>query len=353
MLVTKQKVLRRFWYPVIPASHLEDGPKPFTLLGERIVVWQDGERRVSALEDRCCHRTAALSRGFYDQGQLVCGYHGWTYDHTGKCVRIPQFARNTVPEGARVPAYQAELRYGYVWVCLDEQPVLGIPEIEEWDDPRLRRIPQFYEVWKCAGLRLMENSFDNAHVNFVHRGTFGDPRDAGETNLEFFDEPYGFRMKTEFPVKQTELAAKMNRIDGGKTVRRIESSWFMPFARRLRISYPSGLLHVLITVATPIDDASSQIVQFCIRSDREEDVSAADAIAFDRKVTEEDKYILESTDPDVPLSDGGWERNMASDKPGILMRRRLLALLRQHGEDEVHARAPRADPPASPGVRAA
>lgn len=31
MLVTRQKTLRRFWYPVIPVSHLEDGPKPFTL----------------------------------------------------------------------------------------------------------------------------------------------------------------------------------------------------------------------------------------------------------------------------------------------------------------------------------
>ena len=44
---------------------------------------------------------------------------------------------------------------------------------------------------------------------------------------------------------------------------------------------PSGLLHVLVTVATPIDDGASQIVQFCIRSDREEEVSAADAIAFE------------------------------------------------------------------------
>lgn len=39
MLVTKQPVLRRFWYPVIPVSHLEDGPKPFRLLGDEVVLW--------------------------------------------------------------------------------------------------------------------------------------------------------------------------------------------------------------------------------------------------------------------------------------------------------------------------
>lgn len=33
MLVTHQPVLKKFWYPVMPMSHLETGPKPFTLLG--------------------------------------------------------------------------------------------------------------------------------------------------------------------------------------------------------------------------------------------------------------------------------------------------------------------------------
>jgi hypothetical protein len=66
-------------------------------------------------------------------------------------------------------------------------------------------------------------------------------------------------------------------------------------------------------------------------------VPAADAIAFDRRITEEDRYILETTDPDVPLSDTPRERNMASDKLGILMRRRLLALLREHGDDEIRS----------------
>ena len=344
MLVTRQKVLRRFWYPAIPVSQLAEAPQPFTLLGERIVVWRDGAGRVSALEDRCCHRSAALSRGYYADGLLTCGYHGWTYDFTGKCVRIPQLEREGAPEGARVRSFLAEERYGYAWVCLDAAPLLPIPEIEEWADTKYRRIQQFYEVWRCAGLRLMENSFDNAHVNFVHRGTFGDPRDAGEVRAEVFEEPWGFRTRTEIVVKQTPLAAKANRIEGEKTVRYIEGSWWMPFVRRAHMTYPSGLRHVLVTAATPIDDAHSQIVQFCMRSDREEDVPAADAVAFDRKITEEDRHILESTDPDVPLGDASRERNMASDRLGVLMRKRLLALLREHGEEEVRGDSSSARP---------
>jgi phenylpropionate dioxygenase-like ring-hydroxylating dioxygenase large terminal subunit len=39
MLVTRQKVLRRFWYAIMPMAQLDAGPQPFTLLGEPIVLW--------------------------------------------------------------------------------------------------------------------------------------------------------------------------------------------------------------------------------------------------------------------------------------------------------------------------
>jgi len=52
----------------------------------------------------------------------------------------------------------------------------------------------------------------------------------------------------------------------------------------------------------------------------------------------EDKYILDgSVDPDAPVDVSRRdEQSMASDRPGMLMRKRLLALLREHGETEVH-----------------
>ncbi|MDB5533657.1 MAG: Phenylpropionate dioxygenase (Rieske 2Fe-2S family) protein, partial [Hyphomicrobiales bacterium] len=46
--------------------------------------------------------------------------------------------------------------------------------------------------------------------------------------------------------------------------------------------------------------------------------------AFDRRVTLEDKLILESTDPDVPLdASEDDEEHMASDRPGLLMRKKI------------------------------
>ena len=142
MLVTKQQVLRRFSYPVIPASHLEDGPKAFTLLGERIVVWRDGEGRVSALEDRCCHRTAALSRGFYDAGQLVCGYHGWTYDQQRQVRAHSAIRRQHRCRRARAYRHIApsavRLRLGMP----GRATRCPIPQIDEEDDPGVPTHPR-------------------------------------------------------------------------------------------------------------------------------------------------------------------------------------------------------------------
>ena len=64
MLTTKQNVLRRFWYAVIALDDLKDGPKPFRLLGEDIVLFLDKDGKPAALKDRCCHRTAKLSKGW-------------------------------------------------------------------------------------------------------------------------------------------------------------------------------------------------------------------------------------------------------------------------------------------------
>ena len=335
MLVTRQKVLRRFWYPVMPMAMLEDGPKPFTLLGESIVLFKGPEGKPVALADRCCHRTAQLSRGFVENGNIVCGYHGWTYDCTGRCVRIPQNTDAAIPANAKVPAYHCESRSGYAWVAL-EDPLLPIFDLTEAVEPGYRQIDQFYEVWNCAGLRLMENSFDMAHLSFTHKGTFG-PKNHVPRKMTMDVSDWGLDTYVETPVTNPAIARNVVGSDAEETVRIMRGTWFLPFSRRLAITYPNGLRHTIITNATPIDDGSSMVVQWCYRSDSEEEVPAKDIIAFDRAVTNEDKYILESTDFDACIdTTRRVEFHMDSDRPGLVMREKLLKLLRAHGEDEVH-----------------
>jgi phenylpropionate dioxygenase-like ring-hydroxylating dioxygenase large terminal subunit len=335
MLVTQQPVLRRFWYPVMPMAQLsDDQPQAFQLLGQKLVLWlgQDGQPLV--LGDRCCHRSAQLSSGVVIEGCVRCPYHGWSYNGAGTCVNVPQFPpEQAIPASYKVPSYQCAERYGYVWVCLDEEPLLPIPFIPEVEDPTLRRIPEFYETWQCSGLRMMENAFDNAHFSFVHFASFGNLQQPKPASLKVIPVEHGLVMKAQVEAVNPPAQQKNIGIAEKTVVRTNEQAWYMPFARTLKITYPNGLMHLIFTAATPIDDRRSQVIQFCVRNDTEADAKAEDIIAFDRQVVSEDRVVLETTDYDTPLSVYD-QQHMASDQPGIVMRHKLAALLRQHGETE-------------------
>ncbi len=335
MLVTKQPVLKRFWYPVIPLSHLlQDKAQSFQLLGQKIALWLDVEGNPVAVRDRCCHRSAQLSKGAIVNGNIRCPYHGWTYNDKGICVNVPQLTDDQlIPKSYRVSAYPCKERYGYVWVALEE-PLKPIPEIPESDDPSFRQIQEFYEVWNTSGLRVMENAFDSAHANFVHAQSWGDINNPVPPPIdEITETEHGFVMKHWVEVLNPDIQKKNLNMDTDKTIRTNERTWYMPFARTLKIYYPNGRIHLIFTAATPIDDQTSQIVQFCLRNDTEADAKTADVIAFDRQVTHEDRAVLESTDYDAPLSIQE-EQHAFFDKPGILIRQRFAALLKEHGELE-------------------
>jgi phenylpropionate dioxygenase-like ring-hydroxylating dioxygenase large terminal subunit len=337
MLTTKQKVLRRFWYAVIAMDELKSGPKPFRLLGEDIVLFLDAEGKPAALKDRCCHRTSKLSKGWCNDGNLVCGYHGWTYDRTGKVVHVPQtLVQQDVP-AYRTPAYHCESRYGYVWVALDE-PLAPILDADEEHDPTYRRIPQFYEVWNTSALRLMENSFDNAHFAFVHKGTFGQIDHPVPEKYEIKETDYGFEAETLITVANPSVQYRISGSKEQTTKRHMRNKWYMPFCRKLDIEYPSGLRHIIFNSATPIDDDHIQVVQWLYRNDTEADCPAQLLIDWDFKITREDKDMIESTDPDTPVDiSRRVEAHMVSDRPGMIMRRRLMKLLEENGESEVFA----------------
>jgi len=116
----------------------------------------------------------------------------------------------------------------------------------------------------------------------------------------------------------------------------MRNAWFMPFCRTLDMEYPSGLRHIIFNSATPIDDGSIQLVQILFRNDGEEDCSTKELIEWDAAIIAEDREILESTDPDAIIDvSRKLEMHMPSDRPGMPMRKRLLALRQEHGEIEL------------------
>jgi phenylpropionate dioxygenase-like ring-hydroxylating dioxygenase large terminal subunit len=331
-----EPLFRRFWYPVVPLENLRDGPHRFELLGEPLALFLDAQGAPAALADRCCHRSARLSLGTVRDGILACAYHGWQYDRTGQCVLMPQVPDQKPGPQRRVRAYRCAARYGYAWVALEE-PLYDIPRIPEAENPAYRLVHEFYEVWNVAALRVMENELDMAHPSFVHLGTFGTPEHlvAKDALIEEFEGGFQYRGRLGVAIA--------HHAQGQKNERRLDCTWYAPFAVRLGIHYPDGPSHIVVNIQVPLADDRSQMVQFCLIEDRDGRADVDKVLAFDRKVTLEDKRILEGTDPDVPL-DMKSEQHMPSDQPGIAMRRILKRLIERDASERAGAAPPRSSP---------
>src|ERR1044072_368801 len=92
--------LRNAWYIAALPDEIGERPLARRIIGEPVVMYRCQDGTYAALEDRCCHRGVPLHQGSVKADFLECAYHGFTFDRSGKCVRVP--SQKTVPPGARV-----------------------------------------------------------------------------------------------------------------------------------------------------------------------------------------------------------------------------------------------------------
>jgi len=330
MLVMQHPVFRRFWYPTLALSALAQGPQPFTLLGQKLVLWLDAQAQPVAFHDKCPHRGVALSMDSkIVDGALRCGYHGWRFGPTGQVVEIPQQpGQSTAGHRRCATSARVQARYGYAWVCLDE-PLADIPVLPHTADPAFRQVFEIDEPWNVNMFRIVENALDIAHVSYVHTGTFGSESKPVFTRLEIIDEPEVLGFRCNFGVVNPPEQQKNLGIAAGETVRRQRIQTWMPGAFNIHITYPNGLIHSICGFATPIADNRVQRIQFAYRNDTEADAPAENVAAFDRRVQGEDKRLLETMEADFPLSPHA-EAQMAMDRAGLMLRQRLVALILAH-----------------------
>jgi phenylpropionate dioxygenase-like ring-hydroxylating dioxygenase large terminal subunit len=164
---------RTLWHPVVMLRDLADQPHAVTLLGEDVVLWRDGSGAVRAMKDQCPHRGAKLSMGRVENGRLECGYHGWQFEGSGRCVHVPALPAFTPPAGHCARAYGVREAYGLVWVQLEPSDA-ALPPFDAETDDRLRKVTAGpYEVQTSAP-RIVENFLDMSHFGFVHTGWLGD-----------------------------------------------------------------------------------------------------------------------------------------------------------------------------------
>src|SRR5688572_9074855 len=78
-----------YWYPAEHEHRLQRGGVVETQFwNESIALFKSQDGTIGAVENRCAHRHIKLSYGSVVGNQLVCRYHGWSYDCAGALVQI-------------------------------------------------------------------------------------------------------------------------------------------------------------------------------------------------------------------------------------------------------------------------
>ena len=173
--------VKDFWYIATPASALsKNRPVGVKILGEWIAVFRDESGTAVAIQDKCIHRCAQLSRGTVTDGKLQCPYHGWIYGGSGQVMQIPSEGpdvHHKIPKAKRqAVTYPTLEQDGYIYVRpnphvapeLENLRPFRIPFLGEKGWMHIRLINRFENnVTNCA-----ENFVDIPHTTFVHPGIF-------------------------------------------------------------------------------------------------------------------------------------------------------------------------------------
>ena len=333
------------WYVAGLSSEFPKGKLTGQTIAEKpVVLWRDESGKVVAFDGRCVHKRMPLKDGrLLPDGSLECAYHGFCYNNTGRCVRIPSQPDGAIPSKAQLKPVPVMEQDGLVWIWPGNAERAG-----DISPPHSLEIGS--DAWTSisgaplfvpANYRLLiENLLDITHFYPLHDGNVGDLENS-KIPVEI-TEPVidGNRaVRTRRAVSNYKQPPFLADWFGYDVVDRVHSHALLsPGLTRVEmVAAPPGQLgtsadrgYVLYHTHTPIDKAS-HVWRWCIssrsehRSPRDPGKSLAEEMAINfPQVAEQDLWALERQQEMFSLPDDGYEEvNVRADR-AVLLARKLL-----------------------------
>ena len=324
--------LRNQWYAAAEADEIGHAPVGRILLNEPIVMYRMPDGRPVAMEDRCCHRRAPLSKGKVEGANLRCGYHGFLYAPDGKVVWVP--GQDKIPPGAEVKTYPLIEKYGLVWIWMGapaRRDESLIPEEFKWN---------VAPGWISTGARLpvaanhmllVDNLMDLSHVPFLHAATIGSANDT-DPDLTWERGPswvQGTRIgRNLIPTARARALGVNSNMDVTKVMKFTPASHVSIEITQRETGLKPGetprwCFHsVILNAMTPETERSCH---YFWRSTRDYDVGSDDTTALIFKSTtvafNEDKDMLEAEQRIIDLNPAAAQIDVMGDTGGLQSRR--------------------------------
>lgn len=330
--------MRDSWYVAAWSRDVADRPLARTMLGEAVVIYRREDGSVVALEDRCPHRHLPLSMGKIVEDGLQCGYHGLTFAPDGRCVLIP--SQSFVPPVARVRAYPAIERYGWVWLWMGDPARAdrsAIPDFSLLESPRHAAVGKTNRV--AADYRLVtDNLMDLSHVGFVHTTTIGNAAFGENARLDVVRTERGVRAtRLVANVPQPPLYERSGRLPPGVRLDRwsvidfiapcfvlIHTGGAQAGTGVLEGRYEHGLNLWVVNAMTPETETTTSYHWASVRSHALDDPAADDLFMSGvSEAFEEDRIVLEAQQQVIGARGDSWALSLRADTAAVEARRVL------------------------------
>jgi nitrite reductase/ring-hydroxylating ferredoxin subunit len=211
-------MIRNAWYVVAALKDVGRNLLSLKVLGEPLVIYRTEAGRPVVLDDRCAHRRYPLSKSTLIGDTIQCGYHGFTYNPTGRCVWAPGLA---VTPRFGVRSYPVAEAGPWLWVWMGEEdkadpgeiPFVALDAAETWHSTC------GYKFNPGNYMLLIENLLDLTHLHFLHGAHVSDLVQATTPPEGVVDIKDGVGWTKQTPRTETGFFAALAGADPTKIVR--------------------------------------------------------------------------------------------------------------------------------------
>jgi 5,5'-dehydrodivanillate O-demethylase len=162
-------LMRRYWHVVGAAIELDTAwTKKVRLLGEDLILFRDREGKRGLIAEQCPHRRASFLHGIPTEKGIRCPYHGWEFNHEGKCLNQPNEIDNPgFREKVGTTAYPVEELGGLLFAYMGPLPAPLLPRFDAYvAEGGIRMMGKV--LLPINWLQIMENSMDPIHTEWLH-----------------------------------------------------------------------------------------------------------------------------------------------------------------------------------------
>lgn len=250
-------MLNSYWYIACESRELVNKPLAAIIMQKQIVLFRAANGKIGAIEDRCAHRNAPLSRGRIVNNCVECPYHGWQYGIDGKVTDIPAFPEtDPIPSNLFIKSYRALEMDGYIWVCLAEKPArekpLPFPYLGEAGWTSFKMKTRFNGgVETC-----LENFLDCPHATFVHRLWFRTPT---RKKIKAIVSSLADGAVAEYIEEPRDNALVWWLLSKEKSRMKHTDRFIAPATSRVDYIFSDSRHYIITSSCTPIDEKTTEV----------------------------------------------------------------------------------------------